>query len=256
MALVWDVLVVLSSARKCDLGLTNGRERESWGGVGWGGGCRRQSRRGRRGAPARPARAEKMRTYHCGSAFHEQSCIVLPSVRHNLALFLHQRGLYDFERALDLELRIFRSVGGAEEAYVRRMRAAAYNLAQNAALRVSDPEALAGMDDEEMRRGTAMEKVDEEQRQRRERFERRLQEKADCAPEGESRSILVCRRCGGSDVAWQQKQTREQPPARAAAPSRTHRPFHPTHPCPAAGSADEAMTIFCTCNTCKNRWKM
>jgi len=42
-------------------------------------------------------------------------------------------------------------------------------------------------------------------------------------------STLRCRSCDSADVSWQQKQTR---------------------------GADEAMTIFCTCASCGNRWKM
>jgi transcription elongation factor S-II len=42
-------------------------------------------------------------------------------------------------------------------------------------------------------------------------------------------SGLQCRRCKSTDVAWEQKQTR---------------------------GADEAMTVFCSCATCGNRWTM
>jgi len=42
-------------------------------------------------------------------------------------------------------------------------------------------------------------------------------------------STLRCRGCDNADVSWQQKHTR---------------------------GADKAMTIFCTCATCGNRWKM
>jgi DNA-directed RNA polymerase subunit M/transcription elongation factor TFIIS len=40
---------------------------------------------------------------------------------------------------------------------------------------------------------------------------------------------LVCRKCGGDNIAIQQKQTR---------------------------SADEGMTVFCTCDNCGAQWRM
>lgn len=42
-------------------------------------------------------------------------------------------------------------------------------------------------------------------------------------------SLLKCRNCGSSDINWTQKQTR---------------------------GADESMTVFCSCSTCGNRWRM
>ena len=47
--------------------------------------------------------------------------------------------------------------------------------------------------------------------------------------EKSAHSCVKCRKCGSSDVAWEQKQTR---------------------------GADEAMTVFCTCSKCNLRWKM
>lgn len=43
------------------------------------------------------------------------------------------------------------------------------------------------------------------------------------------RSLLKCRNCGSVDINWTQKQTR---------------------------GADESMTIFCSCGSCANRWRM
>lgn len=44
-----------------------------------------------------------------------------------------------------------------------------------------------------------------------------------------TKSLLKCRNCGSADINWTQKQTR---------------------------GADESMTIFCSCASCGNRWRM
>ena len=83
--------------------------------------------------------------------------------------------------------------------------------------------------DREMAKGTIIEDIECEAENRRVRFEQMLQEKYDMLNDKTFRATLKCMRCGSADITWEQKQTR---------------------------SADEAMTIFCSCNKCNNRWTM
>lgn len=77
--------------------------------------------------------------------------------------------------------------------------------------------------------GTLVERVRRTEDERHVVFHSMLQEKYESIQDAKSRyaSSLKCRRCNGSDVSWEQKQTR---------------------------SADEAATVFCVCATCHNRW--
>tara|TARA_Y100000748_G_scaffold204279_1_gene171057 strand:- start:424 stop:903 length:480 start_codon:yes stop_codon:yes gene_type:complete len=83
--------------------------------------------------------------------------------------------------------------------------------------------------DSEMSQGTIIEDIERESSIRRDRFESMLQEKYDMMNDKSYNTTLKCRRCGSAEVSWEQKQTR---------------------------SADEASTVFCTCNKCNNRWTM
>jgi len=85
------------------------------------------------------------------------------------------------------------------------------------------------MSNKTMASGTLIENIEYESQQRRIHFEDMLQEKYDLMNDVSVKSALKCRRCGSAEVSIEQKQTR---------------------------GADEAMTIFCTCNKCQNRWKM
>jgi len=58
-------------------------------------------------------------------------------------------------------------------------------------------------------------------------FQDNLEAKFKSFSEGTYKVIVRCKRCGSDDVRWEEKQTR---------------------------SADEGATVFCTCNSCKNRW--
>ena len=88
---------------------------------------------------------------------------------------------------------------------------------------------LAIMSDRTMAVGTLIENIENESQERRRHFENMVQEKYDLMNDISVKSALKCRRCGSAEVSIEQKQTR---------------------------GADEAMTIFCTCNKCQNRWKM
>lgn len=107
--------------------------------------------------------------------------------------------------------------------YWDRVRRAAFNLRENPRVGVE----VVHAPDEALTDGTLAGRIAEEGKARRARFEQMLQEKYDALNDRNFQAIVRCRRCGSSEVAWDEKQTR---------------------------SADEGATVFCLCRTCKNRW--
>ena len=83
--------------------------------------------------------------------------------------------------------------------------------------------------DSEMAEGTIVSDIGIQSKLRFERFDRMLQDKYETLNDKTYRTTLKCHRCGSPEVTWEQKQTR---------------------------GADEAMTVFCTCTKCHNRWTM
>jgi len=102
------------------------------------------------------------------------------------------------------------------------------NLKQNPRLH-NFGSSLVVLSDSQMSEGTIIEDIERESNIQRKRFESMLQEKYDMMNDKSYNTTLKCRRCGSAEVSWEQKQTR---------------------------SADEASTVFCTCNKCNNRWTM
>lgn len=113
--------------------------------------------------------------------------------------------------------------------YTDRVVRMVHNLTQNPRLVEQHGAALPFLTDTTMARGTIIEDVERETAMHQQRFNQMLQEKYDTINQETYRSTLKCRRCGSSEVTWQQKQTR---------------------------GADESMTCFCTCTKCSNRWTM
>lgn len=108
--------------------------------------------------------------------------------------------------------------------YVDNVLRAHFNLRH----RPDDPWILC-RSDAELAETTVRGRIDKESAVRRKRFEEMLQEKYDAIDDVRYTPLERCRRCGGSDVSWEEKQVR---------------------------SADEGMTVFCFCRTCRNRWKV
>lgn len=78
--------------------------------------------------------------------------------------------------------------------------------------------------------GTIVHRINQNEQRRKQLFDEMLEEKYDGIARDTDKSYnssLKCRRCNSSEVRWDQKQTR---------------------------GADEAMTVFCACSTCGNRW--
>lgn len=126
--------------------------------------------------------------------------------------------------ARDIES-VCHAASGTAIDYDDRIVRAAHNLSKRPSLGV----AVVHLSDEECARGTAVGRVQDELRLRRERFEGMLQEKYEALDDQKFQAIVRCRRCGSEEIVWEEKQTR---------------------------SADEGATIFAACVKCKNRWVM
>ena len=135
--------------------------------------------------------------------------------------------LSSFTKSRELEANIHSIVRNSDE-YMNKCQQLALNLKNNPKLQYKDFE-LIMLSDVEMSKGTILEDIENEAILQKKRFEQMLQEKYDMLNDKSFNTTLKCRRCGSSEVGWEQKQTR---------------------------SADEASTVFCTCNKCKNRWRM
>lgn len=112
--------------------------------------------------------------------------------------------------------------------YSDKVQQIVYNMHANPVLCTADA-SIAMLSDTQMAKGTIVEEIEYESEQQRTRFEQILQEKYDLVNRASYKATLRCRRCGSGDVSCEQKQTR---------------------------GADEAMTVFCTCSKCQNRWTM
>ena len=111
------------------------------------------------------------------------------------------------------------------------MKRLMFNLASNPALHDMPCESLVFASDDELARGTIVERVQAQERARHEAFIRMLNEKRDAVERlvDPSESLLHCRKCGSANLNFLQLQLR---------------------------SADEPMSCFLTCNACGNRWRM
>lgn len=90
-------------------------------------------------------------------------------------------------------------------------------------------EELASLTNDQMK-SSVLKRLQHAELQRAEGISNMLKQKYDAVNSTALKnSLLKCRNCGSSDINWTQKQTR---------------------------GADESMTIFCSCGTCGNRWRM
>lgn len=119
------------------------------------------------------------------------------------------------------------AVSSSRAMYMDKMQQIIFNVHSYPALR--EHKNLALQSNEELARGTIIEDIERESTEQRVRFDQILAEKYEKVNRSSCRSAMRCRRCGNNDVMCEQKQTR---------------------------GADEAMTVFCTCTKCNNRWTM
>lgn len=149
---------------------------------------------------------------------------MLPTRRRDALRLLLQKREGDFLLCRDVESLCHAGARTSGE-YMDRVRRAAFNLAANPSL----GREVVHLPDSFLAKGTLVGRIEEERKEREERFANMLQEKYDALNDRKFQAIVRCRRCGSEEVTWDEKQTR---------------------------SADEGATVFCACQTCKNRWVM
>jgi DNA-directed RNA polymerase subunit M/transcription elongation factor TFIIS len=140
----------------------------------------------------------------------------------------------DAALARTLEQHIFHGTLMQQADYNAKVLQVAWNLKTNAPylLGTYTPDVLTFLDDQALAHGTAAAEWWEHHEQRLKRQQQLLHEEAKFEEAEQSVSAhggLVCNRCHSRSIAVQQQQTR---------------------------SADEGMTVYCTCKQCGLRWKM
>ena len=143
-----------------------------------------------------------------------------------ISLFQNMCNL-DISNAREMEATIHAS-SLSDEGYTDKIQQIVHNINAHAKL-YSIGNQIVCMTNSELSQGPLIENIENEARQRQQRFEAMLQNKYEQTNDTSCKSTLKCRRCGSSEVQVEQKQTR---------------------------GADEAMTVFCTCSVCSNRWTM
>lgn len=116
-----------------------------------------------------------------------------------------------------------------EESYVLLAKRVCHNIYFNPSLKTQFNLKEIPFTSDDSLRACALKKLEDAEVARAQNIHNLLKEKYEAVnAAGCKTSILRCRACGGSDISWNQVQTR---------------------------GADESMTIFCACS-CGNRWKM
>lgn len=151
----------------------------------------------------------------------------IPVAHRHKAFLLLVESHGSWEVARDIEANAH-AISSSLPLYIDKIQQVVFNLQNNKRLREAGA-SIVLMSDSAMSRGTLIEDIENESAQRRLRFEQIVQEKYDMVNREACRGTLKCSRCGSTDIAWEQKQTR---------------------------GADEAMTVFCTCSKCSRRWTM
>tara|TARA_B100000945_G_C20362252_1_gene587769 strand:- start:772 stop:1251 length:480 start_codon:yes stop_codon:yes gene_type:complete len=149
-----------------------------------------------------------------------------PTNRRNV-LYLLDKFNNNMKNSRDLEAAIHASCRNKNE-YMDKCQQIILNIMKNPKLRGNGIDLIVKTDTE-MSKGTILEDIQNQSNIQRIRFEQMLTEKYELMNDKSYNTTLKCRRCGSSEVSWEQKQTR---------------------------SADEASTVFCTCQKCNNRWTM
>lgn len=152
---------------------------------------------------------------------------IVPTKRQSVIYLIHNF-IKDVHFSRNLEAAIH-SFSTTEEEYIDKCKQIILNLKNNPALKEKYGIEMLLRNDSQLAENTIVEDIERESGERKRRFEQMLQEKYEMMNDKTYKETLKCRRCGSSDVSWEQKQTR---------------------------SADEASTVFCTCTKCKNRWTM
>lgn len=153
--------------------------------------------------------------------------VVVPEKRFRMIHLFQQMCKFNLSDAREMEATIHAS-SLSDEGYTDKIQQIIHNVNSHPKL-YSLKNQIVCMTNSELSQGTLIENIENEARQRQQRFEAMLQNKYEQTNDTSCKSTLKCRRCGSSEVQVEQKQTR---------------------------GADEAMTVFCTCSVCSNRWTM
>lgn len=119
------------------------------------------------------------------------------------------------------------STACSRDEYNDLVKRTCFNIHLNGSL--TDPQRIVHGTDDDLAKGTVIERMHHDARLRRMRFQCMLEEKYEALDDKSYEALVKCRRCGSAEISWEEKQTR---------------------------SADEAATLFCVCTSCKNRWVM
>lgn len=98
------------------------------------------------------------------------------------------------------------AISWSSNMYHDKLHQIIYNLRANKDLRARTDLSL--LDDAELSKGTVTEDIARERKEQIERFNNILQEKYELASRSNTRTTMRCRRCGGTDIHAEQKQTR------------------------------------------------
>lgn len=159
----------------------------------------------------------------------QKNCVPMKHRKNCVRMFSTQLRI-DFEIAKELEESICRLYYLNTIKYIEEAKRICFNIKCNSnLLKKYEISKLSLVSNEEMARGTLLEKIKDQENQKSVAVENMLREKYENVNKSSEGGLVRCKTCGSADIAWQQKQTR---------------------------GADEAMTIFCTCSNCKTRWKM
>lgn len=159
----------------------------------------------------------------------QNNCVSIHNRTQCITMFLNQLKI-DFNVAKELEECICKIHYINTIKYIEEAKRVCFNIKCNSnILKKYKVCEIPFISNEEMARGTLLEKIKDQENQRAIAVENMLREKYENVNKSSEGGLVRCKTCGSTDIAWQQKQTR---------------------------GADEAMTIFCTCSNCKTRWKM
>lgn len=169
-----------------------------------------------------------MQTLRVAKLLHDD--LLAPELRVRGVRLFHDFAHQPVARAVELEGEVNGVSCGDALVYHAHLRRLAFNLACNAELARVAPDALVHMTDDALAAGTIVQRVKDEEQQQMDYFSELLREKYENVVKAQkSESLLKCRRCGSSEITYNQKQVR---------------------------GADEASSVFCTCLGCKKRWRL
>ena len=114
--------------------------------------------------------------------------------------------LESFDDARSVEALVF-TTASTDHMYTDKVQQLVVNMRNNPMLR-GDCRTAVFMEDSVMARETIIADIERETNDRRQRFEQIMQEKYDMVNQASVRATLRCRRCGSSELSWEQKQTR------------------------------------------------